>query len=213
MPEANQSLIQSLASLIPFFGQFVKDIPLIGNLFRGSTQHVDYNTAIKKSNVFAGRFIAVYDQLPDDGKVLMHANCKKFYQWVKDNFGNWWDNAINLDFETWQNLGWLNDNRTATYHYMERPVYYFTRFPDVDGELQDHWNDRFAIPFQQTVLTPLSDYVKNTYGISLEDFIEKSNPPPQPSGAPFFAGFKGVWVWVAIAGVLGAIIYFSFIKK
>lgn len=189
--------------------EILKGIPLIGNLFRGSTQHVDYDTAVAKSNEVAGQFIQVYDQLDDAGKDLMYRSAKQYFtNDVLTRFGSWWGNAISNDFAGWTAKGWLADKRQATYHYMGQPVFYFMRFED-STRLEETFSERYTTRVDSQVWQPIKAYVENRYGTTLEDFqLSKDS-----GGQVNIAGFSFKLSYVLIGGAVLAVLYFAFFHK
>lgn len=192
--------------------ELLKSIPLIGNLFKGSTQHVDYDTAVAKSNEVAANFMKVWDALDAGGRDVLYNAAKNYFMSdVLARFGSWWDNAISTDFAGWQAKGWLSDPRTATYHYLGQPVFYFLRFED-STRVEETFAERYTTRVDSKVWQPIRTYVQDHYNTSLENFTLKAGGGGGGDTVTV-AGFNFNWkIALVIAAVL-MVAYFAFFHK
>jgi hypothetical protein len=181
------------------------DLPLIGSLFKGKTQHVDYDTCVAKSNEIATASMRFYLALDTEGRHLMYTKAREYYiSYVLAGFGAWWDNAIQKDYASWGAKGWTANEQELTYHYLAQPVFYFMFFPDATN-FQELFPDRYTNKLNVVLWTPLSEYVKQKFGTSL-DAIVKQNISDSASTSP------STKTWIVV-GVLAAAAFGYFIYK
>lgn len=187
----------------------LEKIPLLGSLLRGSTPHIDEDTAVSKSNEIAGNFIRLYDALPSEGQEYAAARARDFYEGRYVTFRGWWDNIFQRDRDSWASKGWTANDRELTYHEIAQPAFIFLRMEDAT-RVQDNFPKWYTDPFASQVMNPLRNFIQEKYHTSLENFVAS---PPLKTGAPSEANFLGfkldtssTWTWLAI----GAAVFFGF---
>lgn len=199
------------ASVFSNLSKILQDIPLLGGLFKGSTPHIPYDECVAKSNEVAGQFIRLYDALDEAGKLLFYQKAKEFYSYVLRDFGSWWGGVIQQDYDSWESKGWLTDNRTATYHYLAQPVFYFMRFEDAT-RVETLFASRYTQKMNNILWVSLSTYTQQTYGKTLDQFKAQVMPSETPGSLPSQAGILGInsqlIIYLVIAGVV-AIVFFK----
>lgn len=179
---------------------FLQSIPLLGNLFKGKTQHIPFDTCVAKSNEFGAEFMKIYDNFTASQRHELYVNCKSFYEsQVLNRFRDWWNAAIPTDFRTWQSKGWLSSEREATYHYVVQPVFYFMFYEDAT-RVQETFTERFTTPFNTKVLVPA--------GVHMKDSSDGSVPQLEiddPQGSGGLAGLFPVEGWIKWALIIAIV--------
>jgi hypothetical protein len=194
----------TLTSIYTAISNILKEIPLLGNLFKGSTPHIDYDTCVAKSNEVAQASIKFYDAMDEEGKRLFEQYASNYYlNYVLAGFGSWWDGIIRTDYESWNSKGWTANQREICLAYLRQPVFYFLRFED-SGRVQETFTERYTNRLNQMLWTPLSAYAKTKYNSSLEDIVK--NNETSSTGT-----FK-YW-WVIGLAVAGGLAYYFFKKS
>lgn len=181
-PVALAGLLSSIASLL---GK-LKDLPLIGGLFRGKTQHLDYDTALGKSQEIGRAAVSIYQNLPDDRSKTYALNLARSYfeNFVMPDLGHRWENAIANDYArviagTYTGLSqyWKDSDAFKFQYYMAQPLFYFLFLEDVE-RLEESIKVWFTEPVKRIVWDPLDSYLKENYATSTSG---GTTAPPAPS--------------------------------
>lgn len=168
------AIVGNLKTVLSSIQNILVNVPIIGGLFRGSTQHIDEDTAVAKQKEVGDNAIRLYDALDDNGKSLMAAQAKSFFvNYILPGWGNWWDNAINNNYQKQLAAGNVfNTQRMATWHYIADPVYYFLRLED-STRVQDSLNSWYTGPVQSRVFDPINAYVQTKYGMTAQQLEQQ----------------------------------------
>lgn len=150
----------------------LKEIPFIGNLFKGATQHIDYETCVTKSNEVAAASMKFYRALDQEGKNLFAQKARDYYMgYVLPGFGTWWDGAVQKDFDSWSFKGWTSPQEEVTYHYLAQPVFYFMFYEDAT-RVTEMFPSRYTDKLNVILWKPLSEYAQNKFGSTLQEVVD-----------------------------------------
>lgn len=178
----------------------LEKLPLIGSLFRGKTQHVDYPTALAKSQEIGQAGASIYNALPDaTSKAYMLNLCTSFFNnWIMPDLGRRWDNAISNDFSAMQNDARWKDPAFRVYYYLGQPVFYFI-FKEDATRVQESLVAWYTDPVKTKVWDPLDSYLTQNYGQTTGG----GTAPPSTTTAG--AGSMATIGLLAGLGILGAV--------
>lgn len=201
------SSTSTFADILATLGTILKAIPLFGNLFRGSTKHVPYDTGVEKSNAIASEIIKVYDKFTSDiPKRLMWYGAKTYYENdVLGRFRGWWDGIMEKDYALWQARGWLSSEREQLYHYISQPAFYFMTLEDVE-RLEETFPERFTSRVNAQVLKPVEKYM--TVSASGDSPSLGNDVPGAASQAGIFNFSSTTTKWLLLGGGALAAVYF-----
>jgi hypothetical protein len=165
-------LLADLDSLFASLNTALQNLPLIGSLFKGKTQHVDYQTALTTSQNIGNKCVAIYNALPDDKAKAYAMNlAQSFFQnWIMPDLGHRWDNAIANDYArviagTYENLSqwWKDSDAFRFQYYLAQCVFYFVYLEDAT-RVQDSLTAWYTDPVKSRVWDPLDSYLNQNYG-------------------------------------------------
>lgn len=192
------ALLIETASILSKINSILEQIPLIGSLFRGSTTHVDFDTAVAKQREMGNQAVALYNSLDAQGKTLYYDLARTFFEGhILNGFGTSWDNLIGSDYLTWQAKGFLKDPATSVYHWISMPVFYFLRLEDatrVESSLEA-W---YTQPVNRLVYEPISQYLAVKYNVSLDEVREAGGITQATTAGASTSGTLGL---LALAGL------------
>lgn len=179
----------------------LKDLPLIGGLFKGKTQHVSYDESLSQSQKIGTASAAIYRALPDStAKAYMFQLVKSFFDnYIMPDLGHRWDNAIANDYTAIQNNPvWKNDD-FRIYYWLGQPVFYFLFKEDVERVAVSlvAW---YTDPVKKVVWDPLDAYLKQNYGTTTSGGTAppESTPGTGPMNLAGFLPVLGIGLAVAL---------------
>lgn len=171
---------------------FLVQLPLIGSLFKGKTQHVDYDTSLAKQREALAFIDSIYKSLDAKGQHIMFLGAKKYWEeYVQPGFGTWWDGIINKDAQLWSAKGFLLNEESSTMTYGSMPLFYFLRYEDAT-RVKDTVEERYTSKVKLYILDPVQSYLEVTYGTSLDENLKKFQATGKTAGTSsgMFAGFN-----------------------
>ena len=162
----------SLKDVLGAIQNILTNIPIIGGLFRGSTTHVDEDTAVAQQKATGSKALALYDALDQQGQQLMFEQASSFFKnYILPGWGTWWDNFINNNYQRQLAAGNVfNTQRMATWHYIADPAYYFLRLED-STRVQQSMNAWYIGPVQSRVFDPVKAYITSKYNMTPDQLI------------------------------------------
>lgn len=170
----------TITNIISSISTVLAEIPVIGGLFRGGTKHIPYDQAVQKSNEIASKFMNLYNHLPDDtSRKIFIDGVNGYWDWVYSSFGNWWDNAIQKDFATWESKAWLSPPAEKAYHELAQSAFHFMEDEDAT-RVEELFASRYTEKLNVAVINPLNTYLHANYGTST---AELGNLSPDKTSA------------------------------
>lgn len=183
---------------------FLVKVPLIGSLFKGKTQHVDYDTALSTQRTALARLSSIYDSVDADGQALLRKGANDYWEkYVYPGFSSWWGGRIAIDSKTWSSKDWLDNGKTQFLVYGSMPLFYFLSLEDA-VRVQATVEERYTSKVKYYILDPLQKYLEVKYGTSIDENLAHYEATKTPAGSSSLAGidFKNPMTLLVIGGVL-----------
>lgn len=193
--------VTSIAGSLGTLLTMLQNLPLVGSLFRGSTQHVPYDVANEKANALGAGYVDLYTKLPADGRQMLYDLARSFYlNYFLATFGStWWDGIIGQDYLTWNDpkKQFLKDQPTSVFHWLSKPAFYIMVLEDIT-RVDESLNAWYSEPIKMKVLDPINAYVQTHYGVTADEIVQAGGV----ANAKGAAGTTGKNLALVGAGVL-----------
>lgn len=174
---ASPAFLLAAANLFSKINETLEKLPIIGSLFRGATRHVDFDTAVARQRAIGSEAVKLYNTLDDAGKTLMYNLSRSFFEnYILPGWGDSWESFIAHDYAQWRSKGFLKDPPTSVYHWLSMPVFYFLTLEDIT-RVEESMTAWYTGPVATKVFDPLSGYLENRYGVSLDELSESGSIP------------------------------------